>query len=127
MSAYRIFEQHVISMKVLKTHTHTHTPTHRVIMEPEGSLLSPVNSNQRQLGPFRISPYFHLALSTHRRTLPRYISSAGRSLRNCTKNSPSISCFTHRTYRGTNVMKLTLRTAVRHICIFIHSTLENLQ
>jgi len=30
-----------------------------------------------------------------------------------------------RTYRGTKVMKLTLRTAVRHVFIFIHNTLEN--
>ena len=125
MSAYRIFEQQVISMKVLKKNTHTHT--HRVIMEPEGSLLPPVNPNTRQFGPFRISAYFHLTLSTHRRTLPRYSFSAGRSLRSCTKNSPSISCFTHRNSRGTNVMKVTLRTAVRHICIFMHNTLENLQ
>jgi len=96
-------------------------------MEPEGSLLPPLNSNPRQFGPFRISASFHLALSTHRRTLPRYNSSAGRSLSSCVKNSPSISCFTHRTSWRTNVMKLTLRTSVRHICIFTHNTLENLQ
>ena len=69
-------------------------------MEPEGLLLPPVNSNPRQFSPFRISAYFHLALSTHRRTLSRHSSSAGRSLRSCTKNSSSISCFTHRTSRA---------------------------
>jgi len=49
-------------------------------MEPKGSILPTVNSNPRQFGPFCISAYIQLALSTHRRKLSRYKSSAGRSL-----------------------------------------------